>query len=439
MKKKKRRNIIIIAVVLVLILLVVARKQGWVGGSDGIRISTEKISIRDITETVNANGKVQPETEVIITADVSGEIIELYVNEGDRVKKDDSLLRINPDMYQAAMDRQEAALNTSKANLANAKARLAQVKAQLVNSKSMHERNKKLFEQGVISQAEYDNTYSAYESAKAEVQAAEQNVLAAEYSVKSSRASLKEARDNLRKTTVFAPMSGTVSRLNKEEGERISGASQFSAGTEIMRVADLENMEVKVDVSESNIILVEMYDTADIQVDAYPDRTFKGVVSEIANSANQTQTSTDQVTNFEVKIKMLYSSYKDLSDSSSKYQFPFRPGMSANVDIQTEKVHDVIAVPIKSVIAREDEEKSKAAHDQSSVFKNYVFLYNDHRALLTEVETGIQDDRYIHVKSGVSENEEVITDPYNTITEVLKDSMQVKKVNKSDLIIFEKD
>ncbi|MCF8331491.1 MAG: efflux RND transporter periplasmic adaptor subunit [Bacteroidales bacterium] len=439
MKKKKRRNIIIIAVVLVLILLVVARKQGWVGGSDGIRISTEKISIRDITETVNANGKVQPETEVIITADVSGEIIELYVNEGDRIEKSDSLLRINPDIYQAAMDRQEAALNTSKANLANAKARLAQVKAQLLNTKSTYERNKKLFEQDVISQAEYDKTYSAYESAKAEVQAAEQNVLAAEYSVKSSRASLKEARDNLRKTTVFAPMSGTVSRLNKEEGERISGASQFSAGTEIMRIADLENMEVKVDVSESNIILVEMYDTADIEVDAYPDRKFKGVVSEIANSANQTQTSTDQVTNFEVKIKMLLSSYKDLNDSTSIYQFPFRPGMSSNVDIKTENVHDVIGVPIKAVIAKKNESINKLTDNQANVFKNYVFLFKDNRALLTEVETGIQDDRYIHIKSGVDEGDEVITDPYNTITEVLKDSMPVKKVDKSDLIIFEQE
>lgn len=437
MTKKRKRNLIIFGVIAVLIILIALRKNGVLGPKELIRVSTEAATKQNITETVNANGKVQPETEVIITSDVSGEIIRLCVKEGDRVEKGDSLLRINPDIYQASVDRQDASLNTSRANLANAKARLAQVKAQFLNSKNNFQRNKKLFNEGVISQAEYDQAYSAFESAKAEVEAAQQNVVAAEYSVKSAEASLKESRDNLRKTTVFAPMSGTVSRLDKEVGERISGASQFSAGTEVMRIADLQNMEVNVDVSENNIILVEMNDTADIDVDAYPDRVFKGIVTEIANSANSTVGSSDQVTNFKVKIRMLRSSYDDLLDTAGMRKFPFRPGMSANVDIRTESEHNVVAVPIQAVIAKEDESENdslKSAKD----FKKYVFKFHDGRSLLTEVETGIQDDKYIHIKSGLEVGEEVITAPYKAISETLRDSMLVEKVKKTQLLIIEK-
>ncbi len=438
MSKKRRRNLIIAGVILLVILLVVAKKQGWIGEEEAVKVSTEKAELRDITETVNANGKIQPETEVIITADVSGEIIELHVKEGDQVTKGEALLKINPDVYQATAERLEAALNTSKANLANAKARLAQVKAQFLNAKASHQRSKKLFEQGVISQAEYDQALSAFESAKAEVTAAEQNVVAAEYSVKSAQASLKEARDNLGKTTVFAPMSGTVSRLNKEVGERISGASQFSAGTEILRIADLKNMEVNVDVSENNIILVHLRDTAEIDVDAYPDRVFRGIVTEIANSANQTQGGTDQVTNFQVKIKMLRSSYRDLIDTAGAGRFPFRPGMSANVDIQTEKDFNVVAVPIQAVIAKEEDQKDTTKADSEKELIKYVFVYKDGRALMKEVKTGIQDDRYLRITSGLQVGEQVITAPYNAISETLQDSMNVQKVDRDQLLILEK-
>ncbi|MGM0612674.1 MAG: efflux RND transporter periplasmic adaptor subunit [Bacteroidota bacterium] len=435
---KKKRNLIIIGVVVLLILLIIAKKQNWIGKPEAVKVSTEEVKKRDIIETVNANGKIQPETEVMITSDVSGEIIHLFVKEGQRVEKDDSLLRINPDIYQSTVDRQEASLNTSKANLANAKARLAQVKAQFKNAKNTFERNQKLFDQDVISQSEYEKSLSSFESAKADVQAAEQNVVAAEYSVKSAEASLKESVDNLRKTTVFAPMSGVVSRLDKEMGERISGASQFSAGTEIMRIADLENMEVKVEVSENNIVLVELNDTADIDVDAYPDRRFKGIVSEMANSANQSENSSDQVTNFEVKIKMLRSSYDDLIDTSQVQRFPFRPGMSANVDIRTEQVSGAVAVPIQAVIAREDNEKQKDEKSTEQVYTKYVFQYEDEKALQKEVKTGIQDDRYIEIKSGIQPDNEVIVAPYRAITETLKDSMVVNKVDRSQLMIFEK-
>lgn len=435
MKKRKIRNRIIVSVAVVIVLLVMARKLNWIGGEDTMKVSAQQVDIQDITQTVNANGKIQPETEVIITADVSGEIIELYVMEGERVKEGDSLLRINPDIYQSTADRQEAALNTSKANFANAKARLAQVQAKFTNAKANHKRNEKLFEQGVISQAEYDNTLSVFESTKAEITAAEQSVKAAEYSVKSAEASLKEARDNLRKTTAFAPMEGVVSSLSKEAGERISGASQFSAGTEVMRISDLENMEVNVEVSESNIILVELNDTVDIEVDAYPDRVFKGLVSEIANSARQTSGASDQVTNFEVKISMLLSSYQDLRDSTGMSQYPFRPGMSANVNIRTHTVKDAIAVPIRAVIAKESPIDNRESGSRN-VFQTYVFKYSNQRAIMTKVQTGIQNDQYIEIQSGLTNDDEVITDPYNAITSKLQDSMLVDKVDRKQLMMF---
>ncbi|MFO8086270.1 MAG: efflux RND transporter periplasmic adaptor subunit [Bacteroidales bacterium] len=435
MKKRTIRNRIILGVAVVIVLLVIARKLNWIGQQDALKVSAQQVEMQNITQTVNANGKIQPETEVIITADVSGEIIELYVREGERVNEGDSLLRINPDIYQSTADRQEAALNTSKANLANAKARLAQVNAKFTNANATHKRNMKLFDQKVISQAEFDNSLSAFESAKAEVTAAEESVKAAEYSVKSAQASLKESLDNLRKTTVFAPIDGIVSSLSKETGERISGASQFSAGTEVMRISDLENMEVNVEVSESNIILVEINDTADIEVDAYPDRVFKGLVSEIANSARQTTGSSDQVTNFEVTISMLLSSYQDLRDSTGMKQFPFRPGMSANVNIRTHTVKDALAVPIRAVIAKESpavkgESKSRKA------FQSFVFKYSNQRAIMTKVQTGIQNDQYIEIQSGLAKEDEVITDPYNAIISKLQDSMLVDKVDRKQLMMF---
>lgn len=435
---KKKRNLIIIGVVFVVIILIIAKKQNWIGKPEAEKVSTEEVQRRDITETVNANGKIQPETEVMITADVSGEIIQMFVEEGQKVEKGDSLLQINPENYQSKVDRQKASLNTNKANLANTKARLAQVKAQYKKAKTSYERKKKLFEQDVISRSEYEKALSSFESAKADVQAAKQNVTAAEYSVKSAEASLREARDNLRKTTVFAPMSGVVSRLNKEVGERISGASQFSAGTEIMRIADLENMEVDVDVSENNIVLVELNDTADIDVDAYPDRLFKGTVTEMANSANQSAGSSEQVTNFEVKISMLRSSYEDLFDTTKVQNFPFRPGMSANVDIRTEHASNAVAVPIQAVIAREDQDREKSGSSTGKSYTKYVFQYKDDRALLKEVKTGIQDEQYIEIKSGIQQEDEVIVAPYRLITETLKDSMLVDKVDRSKLMNFEK-
>lgn len=438
MKKKRIRNLFIAGVVLLVLFLIIGKKQGWIGAKDRIKVSTEKVAKRDIIETVNANGKVRPEREVIITSDVSGEIIELYVKEGDKVQRGDSLLGINPEIYQSNVDRQEAALNTNKANLANARARLSQVKANFANAKANYQRNKKLFKQGVISRSEFDKSKSSYESAKAEVDAAKENVRAAKYSVKSAEASLQEARDNLRKTSVFAPMTGIISRLDKEMGERIAGASQFSAGTEVLRIADLENMEVKVDVSENNIILVELNDTAKIDVDAYPDQVFKGVVTEIANSANQNQQAgSDQVTNFEVKIKMLKSSYKTLLDSGKENNFPFRPGMTANVDIQTSRVEDAVSVPIQAVIAKEVSKEASIRDDTD--YKKFVFLYKNDYALMKEVKTGIQDDRYIEIKSGVTQNDKVITAPYTAISEQLEDSTKVEKVDKSRLMLIEKE
>ncbi|HAN77571.1 MAG TPA: efflux transporter periplasmic adaptor subunit, partial [Bacteroidales bacterium] len=310
---KNKRNLIIIAavVVVIIIALVAAKKTGKIGQAPGTDVAVDSVSVRTITETITANGKVQPETEVKISADVSGEIVELHVIEGQDVKEGQLLLKIKPDIYISALERVEAALNSSHSNLANAKARLAQVKAQFVQTDLSYKRNKQLFDQGAISKAEFENISAQFEVAKAEVEAATQSVKAAEYQVKSAEASLKEARENLQKTTIYAPVSGTVSRLNVEKGERVVGTIQMT-GTEIMRIANLNLMEVKVDVNENDIINVSINDTALIEVDAYLGQKFKGLVREVANSANTTGLSADQVTNFEVKIRILPGSYKHL-------------------------------------------------------------------------------------------------------------------------------
>jgi HlyD family secretion protein len=449
LKKKKTRVYLIISAIVILLFLVVARKNGWIGKDNKIMVSTEEIEKRTIEETVTANGKIQPEVEVIINPDASGEIMEILVKEGDQVKKGEMLARINPDIYKSAVDRMRASLNTQKANLANAKARLAQVRAQYITAENNFKRNKKLYKEKVISDAEYETAESQFEVAKAEVEAAKQSVLASEYGVESGKAALKEAEDNLTKTSVFAPMDGTISKLSKEEGERVSGASQFSAGTEIMRVAKLNTMEVIVEVSENDIVRVSKDDTAVIEVDAYNDREFTGIVTEIANSAVTSGFDIDQVTNFEVKIRILPESYSDLLDSSNSHLSPFRPGMSANVDIKTHKAEDVIAVPIQSVTTRtdtssgskldqvkrrleEEKEKKEGTLDDDKI-REYVFIYKSGKVKIVEVETGIQDNTFIEIVKGLEEGLEVVSAPYSAINKDLENGKEVKKVKKEQL------
>lgn len=429
---QKKTIFIIVAIVLVLIIvLITGKKQGWIGKTYATKVAVEEVEKRTITELVTANGKIQPEIEVNITPYISGEVVELGVKEGDKVNQGDFLAKIDPEIYISAFKRSEANLNTQKANEANARARVAQAEAQFVKASNAFRRNKQLYEQDVISEAEFDAVQSSYQVAKSEVEAAKESLKAARYNVKSSEASLSESRENLTRTSIYAPTDGTVSRLNVEVGERVTGASQFSAGTELMRIANLTKMEVNVDVNENDIIRIHLNDTALIEVDAYFKQKFKGVVSEIATSAKETAgASTDQVTNFDVKISILPSSYQNLMDQQTLVNSPFRPGMSASVDIQTETVFNVPAVPIQSVIAKADTTMGEAVDDELNEF---AFVVKEGKVEQREIVSGIQDNEYIQIKEGLAAGETVVTAPYRTITRKLKEGTEVEVVDKDDL------
>lgn len=441
MKQKKIIRIVVIVAVVLIIFAVLAKNMGWIGDSVVFKVSTEKPANRTITETITANGKIQPQTEVKISSDVSGEIVELNVKEGDEVKKGDLLLKINPDIYISALDRMKAALNSAKANLANSKARCSQVQAQFNQQDLSYKRSKKLWEQKAISQADYEAAQSSYDVAKANLESAKQDVVSTEYSVQSGEASLNEANENLTKTSIFAPISGTVSKLSVELGERVVGTMQFS-GTELLRIANLNKMEVKVDVNENDIVRVKLGDTALIEVDAYLNRKFKGLVSEIANSATTTSgLSTDQVTSFEVKISILQDSYKDLIPKDKPNYYPFRPGMSASLEIMTSTVRNVLTIPIQAVTTRTDTLKEKkdknlkSSKDTTHIIpaREIVFVYSNGEVTGKEVRTGIQDNNYIQILSGLSLNDEVVVAPYSVISKKLQDKTKVSKVDKNHL------
>lgn len=445
---KKWIRLALIGVVLLIIILVILKSQGMIGKDEGTKVTAEGAAIRSIVETVSANGKIQPEAEVKISPDVSGEVVELYVKEGDRVKAGDLLAKIDPKIYASNYDRILAGLNTQRANLANASARVAQVEAQFINAKSSFERNERLWKEKAISAAEYDAARSAFEVARAEVTAAQENVKAAEYSVKSAEASVKEAGENLYKTSIYAPVDGTISKLNVEKGERVAGASQFSAGTEILRIANLTIMEVIVSVNENDIVRVSLNDTALVEVDSYLNRKFKGIVTEIATSANIIGVSADQVTNYDVKIRMLPESYKDLLSDSIP---PFRPGMSATVDIQTTSVENVLTVPIQSVTTRQDSTNNKKSgrNEEGEVdfeddaeankpklsepIQEYVFVAENGKAHIRKVKTGIQDNTNIQIIEGLKKGEIVISGPYRAISRTLKDGETITIVEKEEL------
>lgn len=417
MKINKTLRIVIIITVLVVILAVIGKKAGWFGKAETFEVAVEKGEKRTIIETITANGKIQPETEVRITPDVSGEIINLYIKEGEYVKEGKLLLKIKPDTYISMRNRVRASLNS-------AKARLSQVEAQYVLSNLSYERNKKLWEQETISESDYESAEASYKMAKADLSAAE-------YTVKSAEASLKEAEENLNKTLIYAPMSGTISTLLIEKGERVVG-TELMSGTELMRIADLSRMEVVVEVNENDIMKVKINDTAIVEVDAYMENDFNGIVTEIANSATTTGIATDQVTSFNVKILLLRESYKDLLDENSN---PFLPGMSATVDIQTETKHDILTIPIQAVTTRLDtigqgQDDLVVADKEPDVV---IFKVIDDYVMLTEVKTGIQDNNYIEIISGLSPEDEVVIAPYNAISRKLADSSLIEIVTKKEL------
>lgn len=447
-KSNKKKTWLIIAaalVVIVLVVLVINKSKN----SGSVKVATEQAESRTIVETVSANGKIQPAKDIKISPYISGEVVELFVKEGEFVDKGQILAKIDPEIYISNYERIEAAYKTAQANEANAKARIAQSNAQFKKAKLDFDRSKTLFEKDVISQAEYDGAVSVFAVAEADVIAANESFRSAQFQVSSARASLKEAKENLDRTSIFSPNDGTVSKLNIEVGERVTGASQFSAGTEIMRIANLDILEVNVEVNENDIVRLSLFDTAIIEVDAYLEKEFKGLVTEIATSANTIGVSADQVTNFDVKIMMLKSSYEDLIKPENPIPSPFRPGMSATVEIETETQYGILTVPIQAVTTRADTTgKIKSAREkredtqgkdeedvkkEKTDLKEYVFIFEEGIAKLREVKTGIQDNMNIQIVSGLEAGEEVITAPYRAVSKTLKNNDEVEKVEKEDL------
>lgn len=410
---KKKTLLIIGAIVLGLIFLIIGKKAGWFGGeADGKEIEFEKVSLATLTQKVSATGKIQPELEIKLSSEVSGEIIDLPVVEGQMVKKGDLLARVNPDVYESVVNRSVAGLETVKASL-------QQAEASLKESEESYKRNKILFEKGVISKSDWDKAVSAYDIAKA-------NRQSAHYNVQSAMASVSESRDNLRKTTIFSPTNGTISKLDVELGERVVGTVQMT-GTEIMRVADLSRMEVEVDVNENDIVKVSVGDSANIEVDAYLKKIFKGTVTNIANTANST-TSVDQVTNFKVKIRIEESSYQDLLKDKKAGYSPFRPGMTATVDILTMTKNDVVAVPISAIVIKKMSEiNPDTPKEEADKRQEAVFVVKDGKAELRAVSTGIQDNTKIEILSGVEKDEEIIVGPYNLVSKTLNKGDKVVK------------
>ena len=441
----KNNRLLFILGGLVLVLMVgyvVAKKQGWVGKPTGVEVLVAKSGPVTIVEKVSASGKVQPETEVKISPDVSGEIIELYVQEGDSVRKGQLLLRIRPDNYQAQVNMQSAQVGTQRANVGQAQARLQQLIASAKQTELTYRRNASLYKQKVISQADYEASQAAYNASQEEINSARQQIRASQSTVSAASASLEEARKNLNKTTIYAPVSGTVSKLNVKKGERVVGTTQM-AGTEIMRIANLNNMEVRVNVNENDVNNVSLGDSVDVEVDAYSSRNekFKGLVTNIANTAKDALTA-EAVTEFEVRIRLLPESYQHLlRNVRGKTVVPFRPGMTASVDIITERKPNVLSVPLAAVTTRSDSTAAKAddaperergaavdvnAEKAKKVeIQEVVFVVKDGKAVLTPVKTGISDFQNIEILSGVPAGTTVVSGPFRAVSKTLKDGALV--------------
>lgn len=445
MKRKTLFWILGIIIVLIAIFaLSNARKD------DSIKVAVDKAEDKNIIEVVSASGKIYPETEVKVSSDVSGEIVDLPVLEGDSVKKGQVLARIYADVYGSVRDKATASLSQAQAQLANTAASLNAFKAKLEQSKSAYDRNKELLAQKVVSRSEFETAEATYRSALADYNAAAEQVNSNRYAVQSAKAGVTEANTNLQRTTIVASMDGVVSLLPVKKGERVVGTGQMS-GTEIMRIADLNIMEVQVDVGENDIPRVKYNDTAIVEVDAYSDRKFKGIVTQIASSSKgaatasaATTSSAEQVTSYIVHIRILAESYADLIDPAHPKNFPFRPGMSASVDIQTRRKNNVLAVPINAVTTRDVVDSSKAvgakkedlaaAKESGKNQKEVVFvLQADKTVRQTIVTTGVQDDANIEILSGLKPGETIISAPYSAVSKDLEQGKKVNVVPKKEL------
>src|SRR6476661_8729865 len=450
---KKLKWIIGILIVLVVALIVMA-KAGVFGKDEGIKVSAEKATKRDITEIVTASGKVFPEVEVKVSPDISGEIVELDVQEGDTVKRGQVLAKIYANIYASQADQAEAIVAQSQAQVSNSKAQLNALKATLDQTESAYKRQKTLLDQKVISQSEFEQAQQAYLSAKANYDAASDAIAANEANVRGAQASLTRANKDVSRTTIAAPMDGVISLLLVKKGERVVGTAQM-AGTEMMRIADLNSIEAQVDVGENDIPKVKIGDTALIEVDAFNNRKFKGTVYKIANPVISTSTQTSsvsnstQVTNYQVHIRLLPDSYKDLVVKGQP--FPFRPNMSASADIQTRTHANVLSVPLNAVTTRDkksgaapggndNKDNSNNQDGQSTVandedIEEVVFVVQkDGIVRKRSVKTDIQDINNIEIKEGIKAGDEVVTGPYDVVSKQLQDSAKVKVVPKDQLV-----
>ena len=454
-KKKSNKIFIYLGVIVggLILFFIVGKSAGWIGQAEKTFVEIATVKPSSITEKVTASGKVQPEVEVKISPDVSGEITELYVAEGDSVVKGQLLLRIRPDNYQTAVSRTNSSLNNVRAGLAQSQERAMQAAAQFVRVQASFKRNTELHTQKVISDAEFDQFTSEYKVAEAEVNAARQNINAAQYNVQSATAVVNEASDNLSRTAIYAPMSGIISKLVIEKGERVVGTAQMS-GTELLRIANLNEMEVRVDVNETDIVRIALGDTAIVEVDSYRDRQFKGIVSSISNTAKATLTA-DAVTEFEVKVRILGSSYADLKKTTGKLS-PFRPGMTASVDIVTERKNNIISVPNGAIVAKSldevkkreegekdfkkmDDKAAKNATDEKNKKKSsdkkddlLVFVYDEKtkKVEARKVEIGISDFDNMEITKGIKEGEKVVSAPSDAISKKLRTGDEVTTEKK---------
>ncbi|MEO8472550.1 MAG: efflux RND transporter periplasmic adaptor subunit [Chryseolinea sp.] len=454
-QKKKSNKLIywlIGVVAFLLVFFAVGKSMGWIGKPKEIEVELAKAKRVTITEKVSASGTVQPVTEVKIAPEVSGEIIDLLIVEGDSVKRGATLVKIRPDTWQSQLERAEAGISQQRANLEQSKANLSRSQATLIRSDAEYKRNQKLFDEKVISDADWQLAKQNFEIAKGDVSSSEQAIEASKAMIRSTQASLGEARENFRKTTVEAPMDGVVSKLIVKKGERVVGTATMT-GTEMLRIADLHKMEVRVDVNENDIVRVHVGDTAIIDVDAYAtqNKEFKGVVTLIANTAKD-KTSTDAITEFEVRILILSSSYEDLVKAGNK--FPFRPGMTASVDVLTQTKKNALSVPLASVTTRDPnavKEEEKKDGDggppdgppdnnqnqdkklqKTKQDKTVIFVNDKGTAKMVEVETGISDYDNIEIVSGIGDSAEVVSGPFLAVSKRLKEGDKIKQLEKKD-------
>ena len=455
----KKLKWIIISLVALIVILVILKKAGMLGKDEGIKVTAEKVTKRTIVETVNASGKIYPEIEVKMSPDISGEIMELNVEEGDSVKKGQVLARIYGDIYATQRDQAAAIVNQQEAQVANVTASIGAMKAQLDQAKKTYIMQKQLYDEKIISANEFNTADAAYKSALANFNAAKEGIVASQAGVQSAKAALAKANKDISLATLVSPMNGVVDLLNVKKGERVVGSSMM-AGTEMMRIADMSKIEIRVDVGENDVPKVHLGDSATIEVDAYNNRKFTGIVTQIASSNNgaatqsaSSATSTD-VTNYKVYIRLNHDSYKDLIDPSRPKNFPFRPGMSASADIQTKTRANVLSIPINAVTTREKNDSTgnkkiakanSADNNQTGVTDNntnagdndldeVVFIVQADGTVKKQiVKTGIQDINNIEIISGLKEGDEVVTGPYDAVSKTLKNKDKVKVVPKSEL------